>query len=338
MLYLNKLYLNKKKFNRGAVKSLSFILIFLIIFPVLLLCGCGDKKEEPKKDDKPKKVRPKRTKKTAAKKSTAESKNKSTSKAGGKSKRRGTVKVEELVIQNPDRIEDLLKAKDYKYGNKYNIFKDYVLRERERVDTDGDGIPDIYDDDDDGDGFPDSVEIAEGFDPLNKYSHPERSSLIGAGAIAGSSQAGAGASGSAGTSKPGKDSKTGSRSRGKSKAGPQDQPIEETQTAGIYFRGLFGIRNNKVAVLKVVKDERDDIILKREGEKFLGISKGTEYLLEEINLLQEFIKVRDIKKDNIIKLSFQKDKKEKAKPEQPGPGAQKKSSKKRRAPKAPKKK
>lgn len=38
---------------------------------------------------------------------------------------------------------------------------DYLL------DTEGDSIPDIYDDDDDGDGLPDTWEDAHGFDPLD---------------------------------------------------------------------------------------------------------------------------------------------------------------------------
>ena len=40
-------------------------------------------------------------------------------------------------------------------------------------DTDGDGIPDIKDDDKDGDGYSNAVEIAKGSDPYNKNSTPD---------------------------------------------------------------------------------------------------------------------------------------------------------------------
>jgi adenosyl cobinamide kinase/adenosyl cobinamide phosphate guanylyltransferase len=40
-------------------------------------------------------------------------------------------------------------------------------------DFDADGLEDHYDQDDDGDDFNDSVEISNGFDPLNKWSHPD---------------------------------------------------------------------------------------------------------------------------------------------------------------------
>jgi hypothetical protein len=40
------------------------------------------------------------------------------------------------------------------------------------ADLDGDGIPDVVDDDDDGDGFPDDVELALGTDPRNRSDTP----------------------------------------------------------------------------------------------------------------------------------------------------------------------
>lgn len=310
--------------HKSKSKKILGVLTFLImIFSIFSLSGCGDDKkvEEPKKDLRKKRKRTPR--KNTSKKKTSKSSSKGTSSnTRANKKRKGPVKVDNLVIKNPERIEDLLKAKEYGYNSKFNIFRDYVIRERERIDTDKDGIPDIYDPDDDNDRFPDVQEIAEGFDPLNKYSHPV-SNIIGGDAGAINQPMATNDSGTDSNSKTNKKQNQGR----KNASSTVDQPIVESQTAGVYFRGLFGIRNNKVAVLKVVKDKKDNIILRREGEKFAGIAKDSEYLLEEINLVQEFIKVRDLEKDNLIKLSFQKDKKAKKKSVQPVETGKKSSTK-----------
>ena len=56
--------------------------------------------------------------------------------------------------------------------------RENVIQENQEqpLDTDGDGIPDMEDQDDDNDGFTDLEELEEGTDPLDPSSYPEKES------------------------------------------------------------------------------------------------------------------------------------------------------------------
>lgn len=298
----------------------SLVIVLLVLAAVLAtgLSGCGKKEEKADDkhgDDKAKKTTaPKKRapKKAPPKKRSGPAKSgSSSSDSGGSSKkarRTGKVSVDELLINNPDRIENLLKAKDYKYPFKYNIFRDYVVREQEKIDNDKDGSPDIYDDDDDNDGFPDTVEIEQGFDPKNKYSHPQRTTL-GGGSVIGGGLGGAGASGAGGGAAGPVAAGPAGGKGGKAAKGAESHgtPVGEVyETTGIYFRGIFGLRNSKVAVLKVIKDDEEKMLLKREGESFKGIQKGKSYFIKEINLQKDYIRVREESSGEVLTLTFEK--------------------------------
>lgn len=283
-------------------RSLAIVMGALTVMLAFSLVGC-DKKVEDKPDDKAKKASVKKKTPPARRRPASSGSDASSSGSGGsgaakKSRRTGKISVDELIINNPDRIENLLKAKEYKYTFNYNIFRDYSVREQEKNDYDKDGIPDLYDDDDDNDGFPDALEIEQGFNPKDKNSHPQRSNILSdrASGISGVEGVTTGVATSArqGTGKGGK--------------GAQEHgiPVEVYETTGIYFRGIFALRNSKVAVLKVIKDSDEKMLLKREGETFKGIQKGKSYYMEEINLQKDYIRVREESSGEIIKLTFEK--------------------------------
>lgn len=287
-----------------ARRLLSLLLICLVAIGALGVSGCG-KASEPAAGHDDKKAAAKTTKtRTKPKPRAAKTAKKPASSSGASksagSKKRGKLSVSDLLVKNPGRIEDLLKPKDYGYKFKYNVFKDYSLRKKEKIDNDGDGVPDIYDLDDDNDGFPDTVEIAQGFDPLNKFHHPERSNIVSGGAGDGLLPT-APASGDAVPVDAGSGSSAPSATPAASSGG--DGSVGQS---GVFFRGLFGIRSAKIAALKVVKNGVESMILCREGESFKGVSAGKEYLMEEINLPKEYIKVREIGSGEVFKLSFQK--------------------------------
>ncbi|PKK90499.1 MAG: hypothetical protein CVV64_09040 [Candidatus Wallbacteria bacterium HGW-Wallbacteria-1] len=294
-------------------RMVSVLVIFMIVI-VMGVTGCGssapeaghDTKAEDKKDDKKKKKS--RAKKPSKRKRTAKSGSKSGSSSSGSSsskssssKKRGKVSVDDLLIKNPGRIEDLLKSKDYTYKFKYNIFRDFTTRKKEKFDYDKDGIPDIYDLDDDNDGFSDAEEIAQNFDPLNKFHHPERNTITGPGGGNGLMPTAPSEGG-----EPGVGAAPTASSAGKSSSSGSAGDAAVGEGTGVYFRGLFGVRSAKIAALKVVKDKRETMLLCREGETFKGVQAGKEYLMEEINLSREFIRVKEITSGEVFKLSFQK--------------------------------
>ena len=62
-------------------------------------------------------------------------------------------------------------------GNEYNYWLTSGINPE--IDSDGDGIPNLQDNDSDNDGFPDGVEIFKGFNPTDRQSLPSFTFEIG---------------------------------------------------------------------------------------------------------------------------------------------------------------
>ena len=127
------------------------------------------------------------------------------------------------------------------------------------VDTDGDGIPDKDDPDDDDDGFTDEEELKAGTDPKDYRSHPQI--------------------------KKKEQPKKGEKEKGKEKTQTQTSQIqpqkkkitrEEAILRNYAYKGVFGFRTSRIAILKDLKT--GSVILKREGENI----PGTKFIIKKV--------------------------------------------------------
>lgn len=199
--------------------------------------------------------------------------------------------VDDLNINNTDKLESYFKVREYSHPCKFNIFQDLISRIEWNTDTDGDGKVDAEDDDDDNDGFTDLLEAEYGTNPRDRFSRPFADQIKSRPI----------------DTYPDGDSPSNhitSENREDEQIIPEkpDQKDNQSLVSGIYFKGLFGLRSNKIAVLKVLKPHKQTILLRREGERFQGLTPGISFLIEKVDLKRDFIHIRRFPDNETINL------------------------------------
>jgi hypothetical protein len=201
------------------------------------------------------------------------------------------ISVDDLAIRNREQIESRFTPKDYNFPYKFNIFQDMITRREYNTDTDGDGKMDADDDDDDNDGFTDILERECDTDPKNKFSHPYNNRKDDPfttdyypdyDAFENQSKPDGKRFKAPDIKKTGKPTEQ--------KSGNEDeQIIELTRDSALIFKGFFGLRSNRIAVMKIVTPKGKSILLRKESESFPGLRKGSVYRILKIDLENDYI-------------------------------------------------